>query len=268
MTLRILVRGGGDLASGVVLRLARAGWQVFILELPQPLAVRRSVSFSQAVYDGQITVEGVSARLADTITVAEELVGYGLVAVMVDPEMETIKLLAPDVMVDARMLKVFVDATRWSKLDIGLGPGFKAGENTDAAIETKRGPDLGRVYWSGGPAEDTGLPDSVGTYRSERVIRAPEAGKVELMAKIGDQVDAGTPIIAINGHSLYASFSGVLRGLIQDGLMVPAGLKIGDLDPRNEPDLCYRVSDKALAVGGGVLEAILTKAELRRKMWD
>jgi xanthine dehydrogenase accessory factor len=268
MGLRIVIRGGGDLASGVVLRLVRAGWQVFVLEIDRPLAVRRSVSFAQAVYDGQIVVEGVVGRMVTRPGDEEKITKAGMPAVMVDPNLETLPRLHPDVLVDARMLKQKVQfSPSLTQLDIGLGPGFETGVNCHAVIETRRGPNLGRVYWHGGADLDTGIPDAVGVYKDERVLRAPIAGKIQVLAKIGDILAAGSPVAAIDDRMVTAPFPGVLRGVIHNGLVVTAGIKIGDLDPRSDPNLCFRVSDKALAVGGGVLEAILTKAELRGRMW-
>jgi xanthine dehydrogenase accessory factor len=269
MALRVVIRGGGDLASGVVLRLVRAGWQVVILEIERPLAVRRSVSFAQAIYDGHIVVEGVSGRRATQLGDTFKITNAGMAAVLVDPQMETLAELGPDVLVDARMLKQAVLATpRLTLLDIGLGPGFETDVNCHVVIETKRGPNLGRVYWSGRADADTGIPDPIGVYRDERVLRAPISGTIHLIAGIGDILAAGSPIARIGDREITASFPGVLRGVLHDGLTVEEGMKIGDLDPRNDPDLCYRVSDKALAVGGGVLEAILTKENLRGRMWD
>jgi xanthine dehydrogenase accessory factor len=149
-----------------------------------------------------------------------------------------------------------------------LGPGFEAGVNSHAVIETKRGPNLGRVYWSGRAALDTGVPDAVSGYQYERVLRAPVSGKIQLDAAIGEKLASGDPIARINDILVTAPFPGVLRGVIQSGLEVSTGMKIGDIDPRNDPGLCFRVSDKALAVSGGVVEAILSSADLRKRMWD
>lgn len=269
MPLTIVVRGGGDLASGVVLRCARAGWRVFVLELPQPVAVRRYVSFAQAVFDGAVTIEGVTGVRTADLSSALSLADQGAVPVMVDPEMRLIDGLAADVLVDARMIKKKVDEPRRiNGLTIGLGPGFEAGVNCDVVVETMRGPSLGRVYWDGMAAKDTGMPDAVGRYQNERVLRAPADGVVKSIAKIGDRVKAGDPILKVGDEMLAAPFDGVLRGVIQDGLKVAASMKVGDVDPRDNPDLCFLVSDKALAIGGGVLEAILSRRDLRERMWS
>lgn len=257
--LRILVRGGGDLASGAIIRLVRAGWQVLLVELPQPLAVRRMVSFSQAIYDGRIRIEDVTARRVDNLAAARAAWQAGELPVLVDPDAAAREKFQPHVLVDARMRKrpseLNLDA---APLVIGLGPGFEAGVDCHAVIETNRGPFLGRVIWSGAAEADTGIPEGVSGKRAERVLRAPRDGSLHALAQIGDRLRPGEPIAAIDDARIPAPFAGVLRGLVQDGLVVQAGDKVGDLDPRNDPRLCWLVSDKALSVGGGVLEAILS----------
>jgi xanthine dehydrogenase accessory factor len=267
----ILIRGGGDLASGVALRLHRVGLRVVMTELPQPLAVRRLVSFSEAVGAGEVTVEGITAKRvndpADTVHIMNVL-GNGHIPVLIDPESLAIGYLHPTAVVDARLLKqvVSLPAARVNLL-VGLGPGFRPGANCHAAVETARGPWLGRVYWNTSPLEDTGVPDSVMSQSNTRVLRAPIDGVLEIHAAIGDVLEAGQLIAHVGGQNVMAAFHGVLRGLLPGGMPVIAGLKIGDLDPRADPLLCKFVSDKALAVGGGVLEAILSRPELREKLW-
>jgi xanthine dehydrogenase accessory factor len=264
MTLRILVRGGGDLATGAALRCFRAGWKVCVTELPQPLSVRRTVSFSQAIFDGAIQVEEVHAvRVAggDALVQALEV---GQLPVLVDPGADICAQFHPDVMVDGRMAKVAGPMDfAYSCFVIGLGPGFTAGQNCQAVVETLRGPTLGRVYWSGQAAADTGVPERVGAYQLERVLRAPQAGVVQAHARIGAHVATGQALAQVGEAMVVAPFAGVLRGLIQDGVRVAQGTKIGDVDPRDDPALCQMVSDKALAVGGGVLEAVLTWLAVR-----
>ena len=264
MSLRIQVRGGGDLASGVVYRLHRAGWQVMVSELPQPRAVRRTVSFAQAVYDGEITIEGIPAKRIDRAAEINGVLSSGAVPVLVDPDLSARAVFSPHVIVDCRMLKrppedVFLE----NVFAIGIGPGFTAGQNCHAVIETNRGPFLGRVIWSGSAQEDTRLPEAVGEYRGERVLRAPATGPVTAVAKIGSSIKRGEVVAQVAGQAVRAPFDGVLRGLIQDGIMAEAGEKIGDVDPRSDARLCWMVSDKALAVGGGVVEAILSCQRLR-----
>jgi len=267
----ILIRGGGDLASGIALRLVRAGLKVVICELAQPLAVRRLVSFSEAIYNGETTVEGLTARRVmdpqDTLKVLTTL-SRSQIPVLVDPQGEAIAGLHPEVVVDARMTKQPAELPAEKvNLLIGLGPGFTAGANCHCAIETKRGHTLGRVYWQGGPLPDTGIPDGVLERRSERVLRAPVDGELRALAELGSVIEAGQTLAEVDGQVLVASFRGALRGLLRSGQLVKQGMKIGDLDPRADPELCRLVSDKSLAIAGGVLEAILSRPELRSKLW-
>jgi xanthine dehydrogenase accessory factor len=268
----ILIRGGGDLASGVALRLSRTGLWVVITELPIPLAVRRRVSFAEAIYAGSVEIEGVTGRRIENPTEINEIkqtLTRGEIPVIVDPQLKTVKLLKPGVIVDARMIKRHAklppDA---SSLVIGLGPGFIAGGNCNAVIETNRGHRLGRVLWEGSAQADTGIPDSVQNHRSDRVLRAPVSGRLSVFAEIGDLLDEGQPVAEVGEVMLLAPFKGVLRGILHPGLQVEAGLKIGDIDPRADPQFCFMVSDKSLAIGGGVLEAILSRPELRARLWE
>ena len=262
----ILLRGGGDLATGVALRLHRVGMKLLITELAQPLAVRRTVSFAEAVYEGQHTVEDVVARLVKPDEILAT-VQAGEIPLLVDPKADILLssfLFAA--VVDARLIKQPPSPLPTSvPLHIGLGPGFHAGVNCHAAIETRRSHTLGRVYWNGATQADSGQPEG----DPRRVLRAPSDGVVVGRAKIGDQVEEGQIVAVIGGQSVVVSpFRGVLRGSIRDGVPVTKGLKIGDVDPRDDPSACFLVSDKALAIGGGVLEAILTKREIREKLWD
>ena len=259
MNTLILLRGGGDLASGVALRLHHAGFQVVIAELPRPLAVRRLVSFSEAVYDGQITVEDVTARLvtADQLQTAFEA---DEIPVLVDPNADILSLIAFYAVVDARLIKSPPQPLPISvPLHIGLGPGFHAGRDCHAVIETSRGHTLGRVYWTGTTSPDSGQPDG----DPRRVLRATSSGILILHVNIGQHVEEGELIAEIKSKEattqIHSPFTGILRGLLRDGMEVTRGLKLGDVDTRDDPSLCRLVSDKALAVGGGVLEALLTK---------
>ncbi len=261
----ILMRGGGDLASGVALRLCRAGFRVIISELSNPLSVRRTVSFSEAVYAGEITIEGLTGRRAASPAEAFDLARQGIVPVLVDPALAILSHRQFPVLVDARLLKHAADTNLSSALlVIGLGPGFTAGENCQAVIETNRGHTLGRVYWTGSASPDTGLPEG----NPRRVLRAPAAGSLTSYAQIGDHLEGGQLIAAVGGEKIVAPFKGVLRGLIRPGIEIPAGTKIGDIDQRDDPSYCFLVSDKALSVGGGVLEAILSKPEIRSKLLE
>ena len=267
----VLIRGGGDLASGIVLRLVRTGLRVVITELPQPLAVRRTVAFAEAVYAGEITVEGLTARVVqdpgDTLRILNILSKQQL-PVLVDARFISAQSLHPTVIVDARMTKHSPEPIGYAPLlYLGLGPGFEAGKNCQAVVETRRGHTLGRVYWQGGSEADTGQPDPVQGHQSERVLRAPADGEFIAHAALCDHLEPGQLIAEVSGQRVTAAFKGILRGLIHPGISVTKGLKVGDLDPRDDPALCSHISDKALSVGGGVLEAILTRPEVRVTLW-
>ena len=266
----VLVRGGGDLASGVILRLHRSGLKVVVSELPQPLAVRRAVSFAEAVYDGEHTVEGVTARLVDADRIKPAMEA-GEVPVIIDPDAGILlsSFLFP-IVVDARLTKQPpVPLPQPVPVHIGLGPGFHAGRNCDAVIETRRSHTLGRVLWQGAAQEDSGQPEG----DPRRVLRAPEDGIFIGHKRIGEHCEPGEILgevqskIANRKSEIVNPLRGVLRGMIRDGVDVSKGLKIGDIDPRDEPSACFLVSDKALAIGGGVLEAILTRVDIRKQLW-
>ena len=255
----ILIWGGGDLASGVALRLHRVGLQVLISELPQPLAVRRTVSFAEAIYEGQVKIEGVTAKLVEWDQI-QTVVDAGEIPVIVDSDASILTTLPISIVIDARLIKLPPDPLPIDvPLHVGLGPGFHAGRNCHAVIETRRSHTLGRVYWEGASQPDSGQPEG----NRHRVLRAPADGIFNGQVQIGDHVDGGQVVAEIAGTPIKAPFSGVIRGLLHSGLHVTKGLKIGDVDPRDEPTLCTLVSDKALAIGGGVLEAILSKPEIR-----
>ncbi|NLG72555.1 MAG: EF2563 family selenium-dependent molybdenum hydroxylase system protein [Chloroflexi bacterium] len=272
----VLLRGGGDLASGAALRLHRAGLKVIICELPQPLVVRRSVSFAEAVFTGETRVEEVRACLAKDLEGIKQVLDQGDIAVVVDPAAETLENLKRAnsplppalVLVDGRMRKqppeTGIDA---APLVIGLGPGFSAGKDCHAVIETNRGHRLGRVIWEGSAEADTGIPERVADYGAERVLRAPVDGTMVALAQIADRLEAGQPVAQVNGAVVRAPFAGVLRGLLHPGIPVQRGMKIGDVDPRSDPRYCYLISDKSLAVGGGVMEAILARPDIREHLW-
>ncbi len=250
---RVIVRGGGDLATGVVARLRRAGFPVIVCELAYPLTVRRTVALSSAVLDGLAIVEGVEAHRA-TVDEVDGLLGDGLVPVLVSPRLPEIER---SIVVDARLAKRNIDsAITDAPLVICLGPGFTARLDCHAVIETQRGPRLGRVLWHGSAEPNSGVPGEVGGRGSDRVLRAPIAGAVAWDVCIGDVVDPGS-VGSVGGHPVVAPFRGLVRGLIAAGTDVPAGLKIGDIDPRLDVAI-DEISDKALAIGGGVLEAALS----------
>jgi len=257
MQVKALVRGGGDLASGVARRLFLAGCTVVILERPEPLAIRRAVSFATAVYAGRVEVEGVSAQLSD-ITPSETA---EYIAVIVDEDANTISSWQPDVVVDARMLKRTPDDcdTSLAPLVIGLGPGFTASRNCHVVIETQRGHNLGRVIQRGEAEADTGVPDDVAGHGAARVLRAPADGRFTGTMEIGDAVVAGQSVGMVDTAAVESRIDGVVRGLLHSGVSVRRGAKIGDIDPRGIREYCFTVSDKANAVAGGVLEAVLSK---------
>lgn len=265
----VLIWGGGDLASGVALRLHRVCIRVLVVEQEQPLAVRRSVSFCQAVYEGQVRIEDVTGR---RIAFAGEMDGCwaaGEVPVLIDPDLELLKDYPALAVVDARMRKrqITLDLNL-AEMVIGLGPGFTVGINCHAAVETNRGHFLGRVYWEGSPETDTGIPGEVQEYAAERVLHSPADGNVKTLVEIGNLVEAGQPVLEVEGKVLKSPFAGVVRGLIHDGVTVRKGLKVGDVDPRPEPFRCWYVSEKSLAIGGGVLEALLSWKSFRDHLWE
>lgn len=263
-TAHVLLRGGGDLATGVALRLYRAGIRVVIAELPHPLAVRRTVSFAEAVYEGRHIVEGVAAQFVERDQLQASL-DAGEVPVLIDPEADILAKFHFPIVVDARLMKQTpAPLPTPVPLHIGLGPGFHAGENCHAVIETRRSHTLGRVYWTGTAQPDSGEPEG----DPRRVLRALEDGVLISKLNIGEYVDAGQ-VVAVIGErwSVISPIAGVLRGLIHDGLAVTKGMKVGDVDARNDVSVCRLVSDKALAIGGGVLEAILSKEEFRKQVY-
>lgn len=260
----VVVRGGGDLASGVIYRLVKTGFPVYVTELARPLAIRRTVAFASAVFDSAITVEGLTALRATDAVQAQEVLAAGAIPVLVDEDGASLGGLAPLVVVDARMAKRNLGTTRDdARLVIALGPGFEAGKDCHAVIETNRGHTLGRVIWQGAAEPDTGKPGSVKGHVSDRVLRAPAAGLVDPRAAIGDMLRAGQPVGVVNGVPVVAPFDGVLRGLIHPSVPVVPGMKIGDVDPRAVREHCFTISEKALAIGGGVLEAVLSAPALR-----
>lgn len=254
----VLIKGAGDLASGVAARLHRCGFAVVMTELPQPLMVRRTVCFGEAIYDGEAQIERILARRVSDAETARGALAERVIPILVDPLAACRAELAPAVLVDGVMAKHNIGTTRSdAPLVIGLGPGFIAGGDCHAVVETQRGHWLGRVYWAGSALPDTGMPGEVGGQKTSRVLRAPADGVFEACANIGDQVAAGQVIATVAGVALHAGCAGILRGLIRPGAPVTAGVKVGDIDPRGERAHCFTISDKALAVGGGVLEAIL-----------
>lgn len=253
----IVVRGGGDLATGVVQKFVRAGFPVCILEVEQPTAIRRNVALCEAVYQQSATVEDVTCRRANTIDEIKACHQKGEAALLVDPKGEWIKRLRPAAVVDAILAKRNLGTHRgMAPITIGLGPGFCAGQDVDAVIETMRGHDLGRLILQGGALPNTGVPGEIGGKSAQRVIHAPCEGTVQHIKKIGDVVRQGEGLFTIDDKLVIAPFTGLLRGLIRQGLHVPKGMKVADVDPRVDVQW-NSISDKARCLGGAALEAYL-----------
>jgi xanthine dehydrogenase accessory factor len=254
----ILIKGAGDLASGVAVRLHHCGFPIVMTDLPHPTSIRRTVCFSEAIIKGVYTVEDVTAVFAHDGSEIDAIHAGGRIAVLADPNAECIQTLHPDVVVDAILAKrnlgtKITDAP----VVIALGPGFTAGNDCHAVIETMRGHDLGRVILDGSAEPNTGIPGNIGGFTIERVLRAPKTGIFMEILHIGDLVKKGDPIAEVEGEKILAPLDGVIRGLLPTGTPVTEGMKCGDVDPRPVLSHCYTVSDKARAIGGGVLEAIL-----------
>jgi len=264
----VLIRGGGDLASGVAYRLVQAGFPVFITELDKPTLVRPAVSYGTAIFHGTVMVEGITARRMTPDEGVAWVVHPGpdpLIPVAIDPDGTLIARLRAPVVIDARVAKVNLGTTiNDAPLVIGLGPGFTAGVDCHAVIETNRGHTLGRAIWHGSAEPDTGTPGKVNGKGAERVLRAPADGYVTRQMPIGTSVREGETLAWIGDQPLLAPFDGMLRGLIHESVYVTAGLKIGDLDPRAQTEHCFTISDKSLAVGGGAVEAVLAAPVVRR----
>ena len=259
-----VIRGAGDLATAVGRRLHLCGFSVAHLEIPRPTVIRRAVAFATAVYEGRSTVEEVTAVLARDAAAARVAVESGSVAVLVDPEARCLGELAPVLLVDAILAKRNTGTRlEMAPCVVALGPGFTAGVDAHAVVETCRGHDLGRVYTSGAALPDTGVPGEVNGAGAERVLRAPCAGVFHPLCAIGERVGAGERVAEVGGAPVRSLLDGVLRGILHPGLDVAAGQKVGDVDPRGERRLCFTVSDKANAVAGGVLEAALRSAPVR-----
>jgi xanthine dehydrogenase accessory factor len=262
----VAVKGAGDLATGVIHRLSRAGFAVIATELPEPTVVRRTVAFAEAVTRGEMTVEDVTARLATSLQDIQATLASGLVPIVVDPDGTLLRQMHPSVLIEATLSKYNSGVTMDdAPIVIALGPGYEAGKDVHAVIETNRGHNLGRVYLRGCAESNTGVPGAIGGYTIERLLRAPCAGALYGIRQIGDLVQAGETVAVVRTNEIsdnetapvVAAISGILRGLMRDGLHVSSGMKVGDIDPRAAREHCFTISDKSRAVAGGVLEAIL-----------
>ncbi len=251
----VIVRGGGDIATGIIQKLHRAGLRVLVLETEQPLAIRRTVSLCEAVYEGAAQVEDVAARLVSDETGIEACFAGGQVPLVVDPLGHWITKGKPQCVVDAILAKRNLGTTlAMAEVVIAVGPGFCAGMDAHGVIETMRGHDLGRLILQGPALPNTGIPGELGGRSAERVLHAPTAGVVRHIRRIGDVVQAGEPVLAVGEEVCTAAFHGLLRGLIRQGVTVAQGTKLADVDPRMDVNP-YTISDKARCIGGAVLEA-------------
>lgn len=259
----IIVRGGGDIATGTIYKLYQCGFKVLVLEIEHPSAIRRNVAFSEAVYEGVQTVEDVTCFLAQNLQEAKEMLHRHQLVMLVDPYAHCIEELKPFALIDAILAKKNLGTTKdMAPITIALGPGFVAGKDVDAVIETMRGHSLGRIIYDGEAIANTGVPGKIGGYDKERVIHSSKKGILKNVKKITDQVKKGEVIALIEtDHGdipVHATIDGLLRGLIRDGYPVSSHFKIADIDPRmNEYHNCFTISDKARCIAGGVLEAIL-----------
>lgn len=255
--MKILIKGAGDLATGIASRLYNSGYQIMMTDIAVPLTVRRTVALSRAVYEGKAEVETMTGILVKNMDEAEKVLSDRNIPVIVDEKAEIRKDYQPDVVVDAILAKKNL-GTRITDapLVIGVGPGFTAGEDCHAVIETKRGHYLGQAIWKGSAIPNTGIPGNIGGFTVERIIRATADGIFEPVAKIGDMVEKDQIVAYSGGQEIRAKMSGIVRGMLQENVPVTENMKCGDIDARCELEHCYTISDKARAVGGGVLEAV------------
>lgn len=254
----VLIKGAGDLATGVAHRLRKCGFNIIMTEISEPTTVRRTVAFSQAVYDNYAEVEGIKAVFVSEIEEAKKAINKGLIAVIVDEKAEIIKKLRPDVVVDAIVGKRNLGTNiKDAPIVIALGPGFAAGVDCHCVIETQRGHYLGKAIYDGSAIPNSGVPGDIGGYTNERIIKASNNGRISPVSKIGDYVEKGDIVAYVDGVPIFAEISGTVRGMLQKDVNVFKGMKSGDIDPRCEKNHCFTISDKARSIGGGVLEAVL-----------
>ena len=250
----VLIKGAGDLATGIAYRLKKSGFDIVMTEIHKPTTVRRTVAFSQAVFDNEIAIEGIKGVKVNNINEIYEEIREGNIPIIIDEKAEIIKELRPDVVVDAIIAKKNLGTSiEDAPIVIGVGPGFEAKVDCHLVVETKRGHYLGKVIEEGSAIPNTGVPGNIGGYTKERIIRASSNGKIKPVVAIGDFVKKGD----IDGVEVLAEIDGIVRGMLQEGIEVFKGMKSGDIDPRCEKDHCFTISDKARSIGGGVLEAIM-----------
>jgi xanthine dehydrogenase accessory factor len=255
----VLIKGGGEIASGVAHRLSRCHFRVCMTEILKPQAVRREVSFCEAVYEGEKTVEGITAKRVNSYDEVIEVWNSDRMPLIIDATATIKEILKPDVMVDAIMAKKNLGTKITdAPLVIALGPGFYAGKDAHLVVETQRGHNLGKIIEEGEAEKDTGIPGLIAGFSAERVLRAPGNGILSNVMEIGASVEAGDMVASVNDFPITTQVNGIIRGLLRDGAEVWKGMKIGDVDPRGIKEYCYTISDKASAIGGGVLEGILS----------
>ena len=254
----ILIKGAGDLATGVAHRLKKCGFNIVMTEISEPTMVRRTVAFSQAVYDKEVEVEGIKAVLASKKDDINRIIEDGNIAIIVDKEAKIIDEIKPDIIIDAIIAKKNLGTNiNDAQIVIAVGPGFTAGADCHCVVETKRGHYLGKTIYSGSAIPNTGIPGDIGGHTKERIIRATDEGRISPIANIGDYVEKGDIVAYINKTPIFAEINGIVRGMLQKDVNVFKGMKSGDIDPRCEKNHCFTISDKARSIGGGVLEAIL-----------
>ena len=259
--MRILIRGAGDLATGIAYRLYKCGFEIIMTETKVPLTVRRTIAFSRAVYEGNAEVEHVTAKLTDGPEQIDDRIKKGYIPLLVDPGLKYLKEYKADVVVDAILAKKNLGTTiDAAEFVIGVGPGFTVGKDCHVVVETMRGHNLARIITKGAAMPNTGVPGIIGGFGKERVLHAPAAGEIHCISKIADIVEKDQVLAWIGDTPVRASLTGVLRGMIRDGFTVPKGMKIADIDPRKEQKKnCFTISDKARCIAGSVLEILLSE---------
>ncbi|MFD3158331.1 selenium-dependent molybdenum cofactor biosynthesis protein YqeB [Haloimpatiens sp. FM7330] len=255
----VVVRGGGDIASGTIQKLHRSGFKVLVLDVKKPTSIRRKVCFSEAIYEKQVIIEDIKAVCVDNADDVKKAWKDGSIPVVVDPQGKYIEFLKPEIVIDAILAKKNLGTNKdMAQITIALGPGFEAGKDVDIVIETMRGHNLGRLIFKGRAMNNTGIPGNINGYSKERVLYSPSDGIIKNICEIGDKVKMGDVIAYVEKIEVKALINGVLRGIIRDEIKVFKGMKIGDIDPRiTEEKNCFTISDKARNIAGGVLEAIL-----------
>ena len=254
----VLIKGAGDVATGVAHALVKNGYHVVMTEIPNPTTERRAVAFSEAVYEDEWEVEGLTAKKTSPNEI-QHTISEGKIPVVVDPETKILKHLNPDILIDAIMTKRNTSTNLHdAPITIGLGPGFEAGKNVHAAIETSEGSNLGKVYYQGSPQPFHGIPCKIDGKTYERVIKAPQNGTLKVLTSIGEHVDEEQIIAKVDGLEVKAEINGVLRGIMRDGLKVKKNTKLGDIDPRDQKEFCFSIAQRSEIIGEGVLDAIKT----------